>query len=663
MLNNIPNTLLGYLLEFLDWKDFSSVTLCCKRLYEVFQDNIKFWTRECFSQYISFNLDLYSEIYQFEDFKAYSKNKIYSLQNKPWRRHLEEGEKQKKQFLQLLCENTSKEKAICFVDYFYQAMKEPTLPMIKLRRETMVQSTRTSFQNHLSEVLYEDLYSSSKNFNFFDDNKVLIDELLQHEEKIFQETLFYDKKELIQGRWYLFDTEDSSLDETMTMEEKFDDMVVETPNLNQLSRASTEELPGKKSCTSFLLSLYDCLCKSLFHFCGLIWDYLNSLDNFYDLIAEYTARWKAYVCSMLELEKTFETFTTLMNKNYESIFEGYPSFPKFSIWRLMTRIWMKKIYEKDGLSQNLQTAFLNILSNYREKNIKKILSDNSVKFEMNNLCNNELPKCLYINLKTKEKEFLPSECLNCCYLNDNIQKSYGGCIEIEKELLSDFMQSILDISLTEVSIHYLDCSELPVNCPYLELEDGLLKKTNDFYNDYQPLFSESPDYYEHFLKSDCCLFSDILVERTKWKLEKLQVDKGLQFLIHVIQEQLQKINLQELMQYQKQPILLCDQRDGVEDFIEDTVKQIVESIRKQDHSQKMNEFCSLTSTAMQVETEMCGEIKELNALNSFEYNMDRTFIQKIILHLESKYKHFRENFGYLVSQLSLLRLKIFRSKD
>jgi hypothetical protein len=560
MFNSLPNKLLAYLFEYLDWKDFSAVSLSCKRFYELFQDHIKFWTRECFSQYFSFDLDLYSEIYQCENYKKYSKNKIYSLQNQLWRRHFEEGERKKRQFSGLLCQIAPKEQAISFVDYFFRTLKEPNLPMTKLKRETMVQSTRTLFQNHLSEVLYEDFYSSSKNFNFFDDNKTLIDELLQHEEKIFQETLLYDKKELIQGRWYIFETDESSLDETMTFEDKLEEMALETPNLKQLSRASTEELPGKKSYTSFLLSLFERLTNSVLHFCGLIQDYLNSLDNFYDLLAEYTARWKAYVCSMLELEKTFETFTALMNKNYETMFEGFPSFPKFSIWRLMTRIWMKTVYEKAGLNQSLHEAFLQILGNYREKNIKRTLHDNSLKFEMNNLCNNELPKCLFINLQTKEKEFLPSECLDCYYLVDNSKNSYGGHIEIEKELLSDFLQSILDISLTEVSIHYLDCSKLPVNCPYLDLEQGLLNKSNEFYNDYQPLFNESPEYYGHFLKSDCCLLSDILVERTKCKLEQLQVEKGLQFVKDVIQKQLQSVNLQELEQYQKQPILLCDQR-------------------------------------------------------------------------------------------------------
>ena len=42
--------------------------------------------------------------------------------------------------------------------------------------------------------------------------------------------------------------------------------------------------------------------------------------------------------SMLEFETTFETFTKLFNEAYERLFVGYPSYPKFSIWRLMVII-------------------------------------------------------------------------------------------------------------------------------------------------------------------------------------------------------------------------------------------------------------------------------------------------------------------------------------
>jgi len=106
---------------------------------------------------------------------------------------------------------------------------------------------------------------------------------------------------------------------------------------------------------------------------------------------------------MIELENVFKTFTELLNKTYENVCQGYPCFPKFSIWRLMTKLWIREVYEKSNLSFNLNESFLRILYNHRDKNIKESLNANfsNLHLEQNN--NEELPKCLYVNLKTKYK--------------------------------------------------------------------------------------------------------------------------------------------------------------------------------------------------------------------------------------------------------------------
>ena len=106
---------------------------------------------------------------------------------------------------------------------------------------------------------------------------------------------------------------------------------------------------------------------------------------------------------MLELERIFTTFTNLLNENYETLFEGYPSFPKFSVWRLMTKIWIKEVYEKLSLGRNLNEAFLETLSHLRENNVKEafnqcLLSTHQSEHEVT-----ELPKNLYVSLETRKK--------------------------------------------------------------------------------------------------------------------------------------------------------------------------------------------------------------------------------------------------------------------
>lgn len=104
---------------------------------------------------------------------------------------------------------------------------------------------------------------------------------------------------------------------------------------------------------------------------------------------------------MLELENLLETFTRLMNDNYDKLFQGYPCFPKFSIWRLMTKIWMKEVFERANMSQSLTESFMRVISNVRENNVKNSLNNNSYQNNMNEF--KEIPKCLYINYNTKKK--------------------------------------------------------------------------------------------------------------------------------------------------------------------------------------------------------------------------------------------------------------------
>ena len=60
---------------------------------------------------------------------------------------------------------------------------------------------------------------------------------------------------------------------------------------------------------------------------------------------------------------------------------------------------------------------------------------------------------------------------------------------------------------------------------------------SEFYDEYQQLFQESPNYFCHFLKSDFSLLSEILTERTNLKLETIQVQNGMDFMRAFIYKQ------------------------------------------------------------------------------------------------------------------------------
>lgn len=65
------------------------------------------------------------------------------------------------------------------------------------------------------------------------------------------------------------------------------------PSLKLISNVSTaDSFSPMKTNHSYLMNLYDCLKNTLIHFCHLVSEYLDSLDNVYDLLVEYTTRVK-----------------------------------------------------------------------------------------------------------------------------------------------------------------------------------------------------------------------------------------------------------------------------------------------------------------------------------------------------------------------------------
>jgi len=327
---------------------------------------------------------------------------------------------------------------------------------------------------------------------------------------------------------------------------------------------------------------------------------------------------------MLEIEKTFSTFADLFNKAYGAVFEGYPGFPKFSIWRLMTKIWINQVYENQKVKSSLNTAFQQVLLNHRDKNVKQIICNDQI-FEFSDIQDPTIPKCLYINFHLDQEVNLQGNCTHHAYFDGNFQG--------EKELLSEYMQAILDLSLNEVSIHFFDCTELPVNCFYQELEELFLSNTQNYYECHQPLFKKCPEYFCAFVKADCSLFAESFVERTKHKFMGLQVNHGLQFMRNLIKDQIENFSLLDLESF---CINFISEENELEIFIDENIKHVLE------------EVCS--------KNEMEEETFYEQMKNSSE------MIHKIKLHAQKKHKLLRNDFGHLMKRLNELNEMIENDK-
>lgn len=103
---------------------------------------------------------------------------------------------------------------------------------------------------------------------------------------------------------------------------------------------------------------------------------------------------------MINLENTLKGFVNTINYLYEKIYEDMPSFPKFSIWRMMTKIWYKTVYQK--LEAPLAACFKKLLKVHRQKQMSNMINLNKIilnkKSKKNDL--DDVPLPLYMSYKT-----------------------------------------------------------------------------------------------------------------------------------------------------------------------------------------------------------------------------------------------------------------------
>jgi len=538
-----------YVMEFLSFGDYLSLIFVNKKFHQIINDHSKYWTRECLRKYFSTDLDSFNEFYESDEYKANLKLKMDSFHKKVWRKYLEEGQKIKITMRTLLRQYTTEEKAEEFVKYFYETFQKPCIPIPKLKRENVICNTKSMFQNKLSEVLYEDQDCRFGNGLFgVDSVKQTIDSLKENESTFVEEILFNEKTDFLKARWYIFEPKEmfeESID-TISSGDK-SDVSSEFLGMKRSSDANDETQIMHSSSKPYLLSFYETIYQAISHQCSMIFEYLCSFDNIYDLIAEYTTRWNTYVAAAMEFENIFETYSHLMNQDYEKVFVNYPCFPKFSIWRLMVKIWFKEVFEKTQFSSALHEAFLSILENHREKNVKEALQTNFDDLNLEDLkIGIDMPKSLFLSLNTKfqkKTSATNSSQFNFC---NAANAFFTNSTENEKNLLAKYIQSIMDLSLNEVNIHYIDCTDMSTNYPYADLEQSIINESQQFYDENSKHFGDSPHYFCEFLKADAELLSDILNNRTHVKMRKLQIQKELQFLQEFIVKELKTLQVGEL---------------------------------------------------------------------------------------------------------------------
>lgn len=87
--------------------------------------------------------------------------------------------------------------------------------------------------------------------------------------------------------------------------------------------------------------------------------------NGFDLLSEYSVLWQIYVSSIFEIEENFQDFFKVFNEAYETVFPNHPSFPKMTPWRMMTKMWIGEVFQKNQLDDKLYGCFTKIINKRR----------------------------------------------------------------------------------------------------------------------------------------------------------------------------------------------------------------------------------------------------------------------------------------------------------
>ncbi len=82
---------------------------------------------------------------------------------------------------------------------------------------------------------------------------------------------------------------------------------------------------------------------------------------------EYHKRWSAFVASAIKLDEVLAPISFSVNQIYMVLFPGFPSQPVFSVWRFMTKVWQREVFQP--LKAQLGRVALDIVDEYSQASL------------------------------------------------------------------------------------------------------------------------------------------------------------------------------------------------------------------------------------------------------------------------------------------------------
>jgi len=209
----------------------------------------------------------------------------------------------------------------------------------------------------------------------------------------------------------------------------------------------------------------------------LIHEYLKFFNNFID------------TCTIMD-EKCVNV-NLAMNYLYESLFQDYPKFPKFSIYRMCLKIWFAEINThligKNTLLYEIKEILSSIFSETLKENLLNKMDIDDSMFPMHTKSVND-EKSKKFNLSTSFSLFKSFNLSYTEQINDNINPQFESLNVYDSEdkqykILEKGLSIINDTFSNEFSVYFLNSSIIDTNIFYDNLVYNLEKSIKYYINE------------------------------------------------------------------------------------------------------------------------------------------------------------------------------------
>ncbi|CAD8168536.1 unnamed protein product [Paramecium pentaurelia] len=493
---------------FLSLQDVLSLGATSRILNEFVEKHYQFFAENYYKQFLKDQLEIALEIYYPDNIQ---RNKIrlsnFDICSLDWKLQYKKMLQQKKtlKIPFLLCESV--------------------FPKPILKRETIGLYCESEFQIMLAQRLELEQKGFDRLFNFQFISNELMNQLKQNKQQIID--LMYEKlnnnKEILKSRflklrWNL-------QNESYEFEEQIPLIKVESQNMQ--IEEQQEEVQFDQICIIDLLeqlySSVECYLQGLqMYFSTFIT--INS-TNSVDLLSEYVMYWEAYSNSILDLNGIIYPLENIVNEIHQKCFPQYPQYPKFSVWRIMCQLWIKHIIRNEQFQQLLLECFIRTMQAERQKQFLKEF-DQGVNQDLGFTPSFQITYEIYDNFLLKQKNSIKDQ-----FQIESYHKFYTEIVD----LLKNFNKSIQDISINEVSVHWIGHLDCCYEEFYEQLSERVQHETSLYYDETKQVFGSNVASYIEFMNFDKEFLSQFLSEPIIFKIENLQHEHIYTYLYYYLE--------------------------------------------------------------------------------------------------------------------------------